>query len=125
MSTANAAVVRTFNTISRVYDNRLVQRFVYRANHDAVIEALRTHGARRVLDVGCGTGILAVRIERDLNPELVYGCDPSAGMLEKARARSGTVRWIEGAASGCRSGTAGSTPSSRPRRFSSSTSRPR
>jgi ubiquinone/menaquinone biosynthesis C-methylase UbiE len=98
MSTANVAVVRTFNTISRVYDNRLVQRFAYRANHDAVIAALRAHGAKRVVDVGCGTGILAARIERDLSPEIVYGCDPSAGMLEKARARSATVRWIEGAA---------------------------
>lgn len=92
------SVVRSFDLISRVYDNPFVQRFVYRANHDAVISALRAHGARRVVDVGCGTGILAARIERDLNPELVYGCDPSAGMLQKARARSGAVHWIQGSA---------------------------
>lgn len=98
MSTANAGVVRAFNAISRVYDNPLVQRLAYRANHDAVVSALRAHRARRIVDVGCGTGILASRIARELSPDVVYGCDPSEGMLEKARARSGEVRWIRGAA---------------------------
>jgi ubiquinone/menaquinone biosynthesis C-methylase UbiE len=90
--------VRVFNVVSRVYDNPVVQRFVYRANHDAVLEALRRAGSTRVLDVGCGTGILAARIERELSPEMVYGCDPSPGMLSNARERSSTVRWIQGAA---------------------------
>ena len=98
MSTATPSGVRSFDVISRVFDNPLVQRVVYRANHDAVISALRTHGARRVAYVGCGTGILASRVERELNPEVVYGCDPSSGMLEKARARTGAVRWLQGAA---------------------------
>jgi ubiquinone/menaquinone biosynthesis C-methylase UbiE len=98
MSTANPSVVRSFDWISRVYDNPLVQRFAYRANHDAVVSALRTNGATRVVDVGCGTGILASRIERELKPEVVYGCDPSPGMLDKARARSGQVRWLQGSA---------------------------
>jgi ubiquinone/menaquinone biosynthesis C-methylase UbiE len=98
MTTANPSVVRSFDWISQVYDNPVVQRFVYRANHDAVLSALRAHGATRVADVGCGTGILAARIERELHPEVVYGCDPSPGMLEKARARSGAVRWLQGAA---------------------------
>lgn len=98
MTTANPSVVRSFDWISQIYDNPVVQRFVYRANHDAVVAALRAHGATRVADVGCGTGILAARIERELRPEVVYGCDPSPGMLEKARARSGRVRWLQGAA---------------------------
>ena len=51
-----------------------------------------------MVDVGCGTGILAARIESDLHPDTVYGCDPSAGMLEKARQRSASVRWIQGTA---------------------------
>jgi ubiquinone/menaquinone biosynthesis C-methylase UbiE len=98
MSTANPSVVRSFNWISRVYDNTLVQRFAYRANHDAVVSALHAHGAKRIVDVGCGTGILASRIERELSPEVVYGCDPSPGMLDKARARAGEVRWLQGSA---------------------------
>lgn len=98
MTTANPSVVRSFDWISRVYDNPIVQRFVYRANHDAVVSALRAHRATRVVDVGCGTGILACRIARELRPDVVYGCDPSAGMLDKARARGGEPRWIQGAA---------------------------
>jgi ubiquinone/menaquinone biosynthesis C-methylase UbiE len=98
MSTANASVVRSFDWISRVYDNPVVQRIAYRANHDAVLSALRALGPSRIVDVGCGTGILGSRIERELKPKIAYGCDPSAGMLEKARARSGEVRWLQGAA---------------------------
>ena len=98
MSTATPSVVRVFDTVSRVYDNPLAQRIAYRANHDAVIAALRRERPRRVLDVGCGTGILAARIEHELHPATVYGADPSPGMLEKARARSTEVRWIHGAA---------------------------
>lgn len=95
---AQNSVVAVFNRIARFYDADILQRVVYRPNHDAVVSELRRAGARRVLDVGCGTGILTERIWRDLKPELVCGCDPSPGMLERARARSSQVRWIEGAA---------------------------
>src|SRR5205807_8435414 len=72
----------------------VVRSFAYRASVDAVVAALRTQRATRIVAVGSGTGVLAARIERELHPEVVYGCDPSAGMLEKARGRSGEVRWI-------------------------------
>ncbi len=91
-------VVRAFDVISRLYDLGALQRLVYRPNHDAVLDELRRVGARRVVDVGCGTGILATRIQQLLRPEQVIGCDPSEGMLEKARARSAEVRWLRGSA---------------------------
>ncbi len=43
---------------------------------------------RSVLDVGCGTGIFADRLDRELAPGGVAGCDLSAGMLAEAAARS-------------------------------------
>jgi ubiquinone/menaquinone biosynthesis C-methylase UbiE len=46
--------------------------------------------------VGCGTGILTARIWRDLQPEVIYGCDPSTGMLDQARQRSRHVHWLQG-----------------------------
>jgi ubiquinone/menaquinone biosynthesis C-methylase UbiE len=98
VSNASPSVVRAFNLIARVYDNPAVQRVVYRPNHDAVVGALRKYDARRVVDVGCGTGILAARIQAELRPEVVYGCDPSAGMLAKARRRSSAVSWIQASA---------------------------
>ncbi len=56
-------------------------------------------GARRVLDVGCGTGTFALLLsERGLD---VTGVDPAKGSLEVARAKPGAggVRWIHGDAS--------------------------
>jgi SAM-dependent methyltransferase len=49
-----------------------------------------------ILDLGCGTGMLASRIAGEISP--VTGVDPAAGMLQVARARPGAARveWIEG-----------------------------
>jgi SAM-dependent methyltransferase len=53
-------------------------------------------GARRVLDVGCGTGTFALMLAgRGL---AVTGVDPASASLEVARAKTGAerVRWIHG-----------------------------
>lgn len=57
---------------------------------------LRTVGARRILDIGCGTGIFAARLAKELNPEMICGCDFSAGMLRYAAARQEGVSWVRG-----------------------------
>lgn len=51
--------------------------------------------ARRVLDIGCGTGVLLHRL-RDLGHDgRLVGIDPAAGMLAQARRRE-DVEWLEG-----------------------------
>jgi SAM-dependent methyltransferase len=52
--------------------------------------------ARTVVDVGCGTGALAVELARQ--GRSVTGVDPSAGMLGVARGRPGheRVTWLHG-----------------------------
>jgi SAM-dependent methyltransferase len=59
----------------------------------ALIEEL---GARRVLDLGCGTGTFALMLA-DRGREVV-GVDPAANSLAVARAKAGAerVRWIHG-----------------------------
>lgn len=67
-----------------------------RSDLDAYVALVAELGARRVLDVGCGTGTLAVLLaERGLD---VIGIDPAAASLDVARRKPGAdaVRWIHG-----------------------------
>lgn len=62
-------------------------------HYEALVDEL---GARRILDVGCGTGTLALRLAATGHE--VTGVDPAAASLAVARAKpgAGRVRWIEG-----------------------------
>jgi SAM-dependent methyltransferase len=55
-------------------------------------------GVSSVLDIGCGTGLLACELARQ--GHRVIGADPSPAMLAVARARPGAdvVRWVAGEA---------------------------
>jgi ubiquinone/menaquinone biosynthesis C-methylase UbiE len=94
----NEAVTRFWSFAAPAYNLSFLQQWVYRPAHDEVIAQLRSHSSARVADIACGTGILADRIERELHPEQVYGIDMSEGMLNQARARSTSVRWLRGPA---------------------------
>lgn len=83
---------------ARRYDTPWIQRWFYRPPQDAILEELRVRGSPRIIDVGFGTGILADRIQRELQADEVIGVDPSEGRLSKAKARSSAVRWIVGPA---------------------------
>jgi SAM-dependent methyltransferase len=63
------------------------------ASDDFYLGTAREIGGR-VLDLGCGTGMLACRIAAAGLP--VVGVDPAAGMLRVARARPGSERvtWV-------------------------------
>ena len=73
-----------FDLWSVVYDAPLAQWLLYRPEHEAVMQALRSCGARRILDVGCGTGRLVARVRREIPDGRIVGCDFSRGMLERA-----------------------------------------
>lgn len=59
----------------------------------------RDLGAARIVDLGCGTGVLATMLAAVGGREVV-GIDPDPTMLDVARTRAGgtAVRWIEGTA---------------------------
>ena len=85
-----------FDLWSGFYDIPAVQRAAYWPVHDAVLAALADRPVRRLLDLGCGTGQLADRLQRELRGTRVVGCDFSAGMLAQAARRSRRVRWVRG-----------------------------
>ncbi|MFB7657605.1 MULTISPECIES: class I SAM-dependent methyltransferase [unclassified Streptomyces] len=67
-----------------------------RGDLDAYLRMAGEFGARRVLDIGCGTGVFALLLaERGIE---VVGVDPAAASLDVARGKPGAarVRWIEG-----------------------------
>jgi ubiquinone/menaquinone biosynthesis C-methylase UbiE len=94
----NDAVTRFWTVAAPLYDAPALQRWVYQPAQDEVIAQLRGHGARRVADIACGTGILATRIHNELDPAELYGVDMSDGMLAQAKARCTQVQWRKGPA---------------------------
>jgi len=67
-----------------------------RSDLDVYVAIAEELGARRVLDVGCGTGTFALLLaDRGLE---VTALDPAGGSLRVARAKAGSerVRWIRG-----------------------------
>lgn len=67
----NRSVASFFSGAARAYDLRTLQRVVYQPPQDEMIDLLRKRGSRRILDIGCGTGILTTRIAKELHPALV------------------------------------------------------
>lgn len=64
-----------------------------------VAEAAHIQSGDRVLDVACGTGVLArAALPLAGAGDLVAGLDPSAGMLEVARRVTPAVQWRQGVA---------------------------
>jgi demethylmenaquinone methyltransferase / 2-methoxy-6-polyprenyl-1,4-benzoquinol methylase len=84
-----------FDRIAPVYDvmNRVMTAGLDRRWRKLAVQEVVWPGDR-VLDACCGTGDLAVEAER--HGGRVVGLDFSAGMLERARTKSGAIEWVQG-----------------------------
>jgi len=89
-------VHRIFDRVAHLYDTGWLQRALYAALQERALTELRAAQPRSILDVGCGTGIFATRLDQQLAPGGVVGCDLSAGMLAEAAARGRRVGWVRG-----------------------------
>ena len=79
-------------------DRQPVQDILLQPIADLLIDRASIRAGERVLDVGCGTGLLAC--EFAARGYDVTGADPAAAMLAVARARPGgdQVRWVQAGA---------------------------
>jgi len=82
-----------FDAWSLFYDLPIAQRLTYRPVHDAILRALSAPVPGTLLDLGCGTGLLAERIHRELPQTRILGCDFSHGMLRQAAEHRGACAW--------------------------------
>ena len=90
------AVRTMFDRISPVYDamNRTMTLGLDRRWRRAAAEAVVRYGDR-VLDACCGTGDLAIAA-KEAGGGSVTGLDFSLRMLERARAKSREIEWVQG-----------------------------
>ena len=70
-----------FDAIAQRYDDSEKPWYVVKEKREALYAPAKPSG--RVLDVGCGTGLLADYCYRDIDRGRYVGIDPSAGMLAK------------------------------------------
>jgi ubiquinone/menaquinone biosynthesis C-methylase UbiE len=78
---------------AEIYDQLYVPA-LFGAWADRALDACRVHGGQRVLDVACGTGVVArAALERVGPSGSVAGVDINKGMLAVARRRAPEVEW--------------------------------
>lgn len=70
-----------YERIAPVYD--FVATAYLRGMHDRMAEMCERYGVRRIVDIGCGTGLLTARLARSF--PFVAGLDLSKAMLRRAR----------------------------------------
>jgi ubiquinone/menaquinone biosynthesis C-methylase UbiE len=93
-------------TTSFAHDSRRLAETYDRLSSDRqfesgkrLVERLELEAGARVLDVGCGTGLLARWIAERMGPDgSVVGIDPLADRIDIARSRGGPVRFEVGQA---------------------------
>ncbi len=82
-----------FNDLADGWDERVVLTDAQKATIEAVVRSSGLDSDAAVLDVGCGTGVLAPYILQRLGPRgRLIGIDVSDGMIGKARTKNSDQR---------------------------------
>jgi 3' terminal RNA ribose 2'-O-methyltransferase Hen1 len=85
LTSAALARLSDFSEMSGISDRKPESLNLHR--RAAVLEALQSSGASRVLDLGCGPGALLGELARDRRYTEIVGCDVSSAALETAARR--------------------------------------
>jgi ubiquinone/menaquinone biosynthesis C-methylase UbiE len=82
MHYGTSSALREFDRWSRSYDRSLLQKLFFGPSHRLLLKQM-TPADQRVLDIGCGTGLFAVRVLQHFREARVWGFDLSSKMLER------------------------------------------
>ncbi len=77
-----------FDDWAQEYDSSVLQKYLFEPAHDALLERVETKGGRRILDIGCGTGVFARRLASAFERCRISGLDISAEMIRVAREKA-------------------------------------
>lgn len=80
-----------FRTLTPLYDAAIALLTREKVWRSALIEAIALQKDERLLDVGCGTGSLAVRLATVEPGAQVHGIDPDPDVLQRARSKAATA----------------------------------
>lgn len=84
-----------YNPGPETYEAQLVPR-LFGPWAERLVDAAGIEAGERVLDVACGTGIVARTVARRAGPGVVVGVDVNPAMLEMARQAAGeTIEFVE------------------------------
>jgi ubiquinone/menaquinone biosynthesis C-methylase UbiE len=81
----NQSIVREYSRLAYNYDNKW--SFYIQATTQETLNRFKLQSIDRVLDIGCGTGILLKQLASTYPQSRLFGVDPVPKMLEVARQR--------------------------------------
>jgi len=90
--TINNKIRRGFNESAKRYD---LFSSLHREIADKLfVQVIKGPKPKAVLDVGCGTGYLTVRLKNHFPQSKIFGLDFSPGMLKVARPKHDGIAWV-------------------------------
>ena len=88
-----------FAALTRVYDRAIAVTLPGESFRERLTDQLALQPGERLLDLGCGTGAMALRLARDAPDAEIVALDPDAKALEIAREKAArahvSVSWHE------------------------------
>ncbi len=79
---------KEFDDWADEYDDSVLQKYLFEPAHNELIRVIPQLGSRRVLDIGCGTGVLAMNLAATGDDMHIEGLDLSESMIRVAREKA-------------------------------------
>ena len=91
----------TLNKIQRGFSGAAKRYDLFSGLHREIadklfLQVVKEHAPSTLLDVGCGTGYLTVKLKEHFSQSKITGLDLSPQMLEAARLKQGDISWVLG-----------------------------